>query len=285
MSGRHSFSVLAIGNSDQLREVFDATPEGVHLCVERISEIEAGIARLQSDSYDVVLAELDGPDEVDVRNLEAIRMACRSARLILLVKDTSSHKIIEAMRHHAFSYFGRPFDVITVREMVIQAGLLSEWADAIQLTSASPNFLTFRLRCTLPTAERLVQFLRELPMELPERDREEITTAMRELLFNAIEHGGKLDEDKWVRVSRIRTHRAIVYHIEDPGEGFRHLSLPHAAVSNPEDPTQAAKVRAECGMRPGGFGMLLASKLVDEVLYNQCGNEVILIKRLTPEQY
>ena len=183
------------------------------------------------------------------------------------------------MRQHAFSYFGQPFDVNTVREMVLQAALMSEWADAIQLTSATPNFLTFRLRSTVPTAERVVQFLREMPVELPERDREELTIAMRELLFNAIEHGGKLDGDQWVRVSRIRTARAIVYHIEDPGEGFRHLSLPHAAVSNPDDPTQAAKVRAEAGLRPGGFGMLLASKLVDEILYNQSGNEVILIKR------
>jgi anti-sigma regulatory factor (Ser/Thr protein kinase) len=33
-------------------------------------------------------------------------------------------------------------------------------------------------------------------------------------------------------------------------------------------------------MRPGGFGVLLAQKLVDELVYNQQGNEVILIKYL-----
>jgi anti-sigma regulatory factor (Ser/Thr protein kinase) len=33
-------------------------------------------------------------------------------------------------------------------------------------------------------------------------------------------------------------------------------------------------------MRPGGFGMLLAGKIVDEMLYNEKGNEVILIKYL-----
>ena len=30
----------------------------------------------------------------------------------------------------------------------------------------------------------------------------------------------------------------------------------------------------------GGFGMLIAQKLVDEVIYNQKGNEVILVKYL-----
>ncbi len=33
-------------------------------------------------------------------------------------------------------------------------------------------------------------------------------------------------------------------------------------------------------MRPGGFGMLITSQAVDEVIYNQKGNEVILIKHL-----
>jgi two-component system, OmpR family, response regulator len=33
-------------------------------------------------------------------------------------------------------------------------------------------------------------------------------------------------------------------------------------------------------MRPGGFGILLARKIVDEMLYNERGNEVLLIKYL-----
>jgi len=33
-------------------------------------------------------------------------------------------------------------------------------------------------------------------------------------------------------------------------------------------------------MRPGGFGVLLARQLVDELIYGQDGNEVLLIKYL-----
>jgi len=33
-------------------------------------------------------------------------------------------------------------------------------------------------------------------------------------------------------------------------------------------------------MRPGGFGILMAKKLVDELLYNEQGNEVLLVKYL-----
>ena len=35
-------------------------------------------------------------------------------------------------------------------------------------------------------------------------------------------------------------------------------------------------------MRPGGYGLLLASGTVDELIYNEIGNEAILIKYLDP---
>jgi anti-sigma regulatory factor (Ser/Thr protein kinase) len=40
----------------------------------------------------------------------------------------------------------------------------------------------------------------------------------------------------------------------------------------------AAAHRAEKGLRPGGFGMLIARRVADEIVYNESGNEVILIK-------
>ena len=39
--------------------------------------------------------------------------------------------------------------------------------------------------------------------------------------------------------------------------------------------------RAETGLRPGGFGMLIVRQVVDEVAYNERGNEVLLIKHLS----
>ncbi len=34
------------------------------------------------------------------------------------------------------------------------------------------------------------------------------------------------------------------------------------------------------GLRPGGYGVLLVQKLVDELIYNEKGNEVLLVKYL-----
>jgi anti-sigma regulatory factor (Ser/Thr protein kinase) len=69
--------------------------------------------------------------------------------------------------------------------------------------------------------------------------------------------------------------------MEDPGAGFSRSALGHAAVANSEEsPLGHLEIRKAAGMRVGGFGMLIAKKLVDEVIYNQKGNKVILIKYL-----
>ena len=38
--------------------------------------------------------------------------------------------------------------------------------------------------------------------------------------------------------------------------------------------------RAATGLRPGGFGMLIVRHVVDELVYNERGNEVLMIKHL-----
>jgi DNA-binding NtrC family response regulator len=57
--------------------------------------------------------------------------------------------------------------------------------------------------------------------------------------------------------------------------------LPHAAVSNPpDDPIAHIETRAALGLRPGGFGLLIARRIVDEMLHSEKANEVVLIKHL-----
>ena len=99
--------------------------------------------------------------------------------------------------------------------------------------------------------------------------------------MNATEHGGGSDPRQEVIVTYVRGSRSLVYYVRDPGAGFSFEDLSHAAVSNPPDsPFEHADIRERMGLRPGGFGILLTRKLVDELIYNETGNEVLLIKYL-----
>jgi anti-sigma regulatory factor (Ser/Thr protein kinase) len=96
-----------------------------------------------------------------------------------------------------------------------------------------------------------------------------------------MEHGGAFNRHKVVEVSAVRTERTVVFYVRDPGIGFRRDGLAHAAGDESADAAGHLKRRAEMGMRPGGFGILLAQGVVDELIYSEAGNEVLLIKHTT----
>ena len=73
----------------------------------------------------------------------------------------------------------------------------------------------------------------------------------------------------------------ILLQIRDAGPGFDLNGVPHAAVNNPpDDPLRHAKTREKMGMRPGGFGILLVKQIADDLIYNEQGNAVVLVKYL-----
>jgi anti-sigma regulatory factor (Ser/Thr protein kinase)/CheY-like chemotaxis protein len=274
-------SALVVGPAQDLESLL---PDGLLAEIDRAENAAQAIVRLIRKPYHLILVDHVADGEVTeeqiayMRALQAIRP---ESKTIVLVSNTTTRKVIEGLRHGAFAYFGRPFEPSAVRETIAHALSTPNWSDGIELLSAEPDFISVRLRCRLQTADRLAHFMKEIPSALTEDDRAELSVAFHEMLLNAIEHGGKLDPDEWVRVSRVRTRRTIVYHILDPGEGFSRTDLPHAAISNaPNEPLAHFKVRVQQNMRSGGFGMLIASHSVDEVIYNQQGNEVILIKHL-----
>ena len=103
--------------------------------------------------------------------------------------------------------------------------------------------------------------------------------AFREILLNAMEHGAAFNPEQVVEVTGVRTGRAMVFYVRDPGAGFRRESLTPGAIANPAvDPAVHIEQREAEGIRPGGYGLLLAAGTVDELIYSEIGNEVLLIK-------
>jgi anti-sigma regulatory factor (Ser/Thr protein kinase) len=150
----------------------------------------------------------------------------------------------------------------------------------VEVVSAKTHWVELLVPCHRETADRLTTFMMQLKGDLPEDVREAVGQAFREMLLNAVEWGGKFDITRRVRIAYLRSQRMIMYRIADPGAGFTFKELAHAAVAHPGDPTAHMKVREEKGLRPGGFGIMLASSMMDELLYNEKHNEVVLIKYL-----
>src|SRR5258707_2351393 len=151
----------------------------------------------------------------------------------------------------------------------------------MKLHVANKRGVEFLAPCKASLAIRQKIFFPRLETDLPADVMEKVGYAFRELLNNAIEWGGHLDPNLKVRISYIRTRKLLMYRLDDPGPGFKMADLKHAAVSNPaDDPMAHMTIREQKGLRPGGLGLMLTQQLVDELVYNQARNEVVLIKHL-----
>ena len=249
--------------------------------VEYVPTNEAALALAQDRQFEVVLTSETTCADEDLDLLCRIRLLHPHTRVIILAPDAAPSSVTAAMRENAFSYFTAPFALEHLQDMLQHALEATSWNEGIELKSATPSWIRLFARCDYTTADRLVQFVNEIGEELALEDKTNLSAAFREMLLNAMEHGGHFDPGESVEISYLRSKRAVSCRIRDPGEGFSLGEIPHSAVSNPPgDPCAHIELRESEGLRPGGFGILLARQFVDELIYSEKGNEVVLIKYL-----
>jgi anti-sigma regulatory factor (Ser/Thr protein kinase)/ActR/RegA family two-component response regulator len=276
-------AALLVGEDPQIEEQLRAILEPGLWTLQHATDNTTALALAQNKNFDVIVTGEKTSGREDIELLRKLRRIRPHTRLIILTDESTPADVIRSMREHVFSYFSKPFSPGSLTVMVKLAIEDPCWDDGIDVISATPEWIRLRARCDLETADRVLQFFEEIA-ELPNPERGAVAVAFREMLTNAIEHGGHLDPGKEVEISYVRARRMVSCRISDPGEGFTLDEIPHAAIANPKDePLRHLEYRTAQGMRPGGFGVLLAQRLVDELVYNEQGNEVMLVKYLDLE--
>jgi CheY-like chemotaxis protein/anti-sigma regulatory factor (Ser/Thr protein kinase) len=272
--------ILVVDDEPQLRELIRAAlAETGHTLLQAESG-QQGLDLLATEPVDLVLTDFVMPSMDGLEFLERLRQTHRELKVIMITGHRTPDAVLGALRKQVCDFLSKPFTIAELRTAVHTA-LATYPIPEIEVVSAKPEWVELRIPCDLAAVPPLQKLLTHLKADLPEETREAIASAFREMLNNAIEHGGKLDPTKYVEVSYVRLKRAIIYWIKDPGEGFDLAQLEHAAINNPAgDPFHHISVRDEQGLRAGGFGILLAGQLVDDLIYNERRNELMFIKYL-----
>ena len=92
-----------------------------------------------------------------------------------------------------------------------------------------------------------------------------IRLALEEAVVNAHKHGNRCDTTKRIIVSYAVMPTKIVVRVRDEGPGFDPRLVP--------DPTAPDRISL-----PNGRGLMLMKAYLDDVRYNEQGNEVQLVK-------
>jgi len=90
-----------------------------------------------------------------------------------------------------------------------------------------------------------------------------IMVAVMEAVNNAIVHGNKYDEKKYVNIYISLQNNILKVTVEDQGKGFKPSEVP--------DPTEPENLE-----NVNGRGVFLMKNLADELEFNKTGNKVIM---------
>ena len=129
--------------------------------------------------------------------------------------------------------------------------------------------ISFRMPSDIKLLDGVLEYLNErmLRLGLVQPDDSELIIALDEAIVNAIKHGNQCDAAKSVSITAEFTAEAARFIIADEGPGFQLCNVP--------DPTDPCRL-----LEPNGRGLYLINHIMDEVRFNEAGNQLMMVKRV-----
>ena len=112
--------------------------------------------------------------------------------------------------------------------------------------------------------------------KLPPTEIFKLEYSFKEMLQNAWEHGNGKDIKKKIKVSYVLFGDRLIIKISDEGSGFLLGKIEDPTV----DPIGAMIRRQKEGKRSGGWGIASVRKIMDELIFSEAGNIVLMVKYL-----
>jgi CheY-like chemotaxis protein/anti-sigma regulatory factor (Ser/Thr protein kinase) len=241
-----------------------------------LSEGRPVVSWVRNNKPDLILLDLllPGLDGFSICESLKLERETNLIPVIMITALTNPEDKIHGLQVGANRYLTKPFTGPDLHKAIEE---VFAWREQIQKTGTEGE-IHFRMQSDTQYLDELNHLLGSLFLfsGLSEKQAKQLTTAVCEMGTNAIEWGHQNQTERIVTfLYRIDSDK-ITITVRDTGPGFDPRNLPHAAQS--EDPVRHTMVREALGMREGGFGILMSQGLVDEMRYNETGNEVSLVK-------
>jgi len=268
---------LVIENDDALNEsICDALSEAGLDCVQAFSTQE-GLEFIKTEdkpSLIVVNGELQDVNGFQCCAYLKLNPATNLIPQIMLVRKPPERAKIDGLRIEPDRYclISEVGDKLSATAKDIIDAFAGERRSGVNYST------TITLQSNLKFLDKIEIVLNKALQSagFDEVDEQKIKYVTLEMGHNAMEWGNKnVAENKVQMIVRV-DDQSFHATIKDEGEGFDYDNIPHAA--QPEDPVAHMEIRETMGLREGGFGIMLAREFMDEVSYNDKGNEVTLIK-------
>jgi CheY-like chemotaxis protein len=269
------------------------------LSVEYAADGTEALAKMERALPDLVVTDLVMPQMNGLELVAAVRNRYPLVPVILITSRGSEEVAVKALQQGAASYVPKrllPTELLDTVHGILAVAYRQRGHNRL-MGCMTTSDCTFALENDCTLFGPLVAYLQEEVARLGLCDGAECTrigVALEEALTNALYHGNlevgselreddsqaycalveqrrrqKPYRDRQIHVQARLSREAANIVVRDEGSGFDAAALP--------DPTEPANLE-----KVSGRGVLLMRTFMDEVIYNEPGNAVTLIKRADP---
>lgn len=259
------------------------------------------LQQIAQEVPDLILTDLQMPEMNGLELVQHVKQNHPLVPTVLMTAQGSEAIAVQALEHGAASYVPKSqlaHDLCDTLESVIAAAGDRRTQQSLmqRMQNLECSFVLSNDPAMLTSLVAYVQTLLNDMGLLEEAERLRVGVALEEALLNASYHGNlevsselrESDHAAYYNLARERSvtppycdrqiyvharlsPAEVCYTIRDEGPGFDPTNLP--------DPTDPANLE-----RPCGRGLLLMRTFMDDIRYNQRGNEVQMIKRAKAPQ-
>ena len=288
--------ILVVDDSAEAREVAGECLRDHGMTPVFAENGREAVRAIEENLPDAVLTDLHMPEMDGLKLVEYMRREHSSVPIVLMTSRGSEQTAVEALKAGALSYVpkkelrGNLCDAMGMVVAAVEARRYRERTRTLLESSEARFVLGYELDGPMALISHLQSNLEQLNF-CDETGLFQVGTALAEALSNAVDHGNlELDSalreespdlydklrperareqpycDRRVRVTERITPDAVTYVVRDEGKGFDVSFIP--------DPTDS-----QCLLKASGRGLMLVRTFMDEVTFNDVGNEVTMAKK------
>jgi DNA-binding response OmpR family regulator len=278
---KEPYKALIVEDEERCTAVYTEVLSKADFVVSSVKDGENAIKDLQEKSYnyDLCLLDYNLPGMSGEDLLEWIKVHASHIAVVMITGRRDEGTVLRCLEKGALDFIEKPVQLDEMprklENAIIRQREATEKAGEIHAEVVTDGWVELTAPSEMEYLARMQRFTDILfNTKLPKEICDDIRLTIEEVGRNAIEWGNKFDREKDFKISYCIFSESIVFKFEDEGEGF----IPQDLRNPTLDPKAHIKKRKEEGKRPGGFGVYLIQKLMDDVVYNDRGNVVVMTK-------
>lgn len=262
-----------------------------------VSNGEIALARMQEQEFDLILTDMHMPRMTGLDLLKCVQEQELGIPVVVMTSKGSEQIAMTALRSGAANYVIKKQmvqDLPAIVESVIRSRHSAELESQF-LSNLSQAEFRFRIQNDLNLINAAIKFIQEAAQRLGKLDVSQKTRlgiGLEEALSNSMIHGNLEVSSELRQDGSDAYEQSIALRTTQPPYSDRHIDIfvriladrltcqirdegPGFDVESVPDPTDPETI-----MRSSGRGMLLMRSFMDEVIYNDEGNQITLCKYL-----